>query len=127
LFAELFEKLRHEPLPQTTATYQATVALFCAAGVNADWPDLKTARNELRRIGLPSFNDLDQAEAFFRGQSGQQRLGNILPLFQPPPFEIAYTTMNSNLSSPVMLQPLALDVTYALFEHYRDKPVAATP
>jgi tetratricopeptide (TPR) repeat protein len=124
-FAELFEKLRREPLPQTTATYEATVALFCAAGVNGDGPNLLIARNALRQLGLPSFNDLDQAEAFFRGQSDQQRLGNILPMFQPPPFEIAYATAKDSLSSPVMLQPLALDVTYALFEHYRDKPVAA--
>jgi hypothetical protein len=125
LFAELFEKLRREPLPQTTATYEATVALFCAAGVNGDWPNLLIARNALRQLGLSSFSYLDQAEAFFRGQSGQQRIGNILPMFQPPPFEIAYATANDRLSSPVMLQPLALDVTYALFEHYRDKRVAA--
>ena len=127
LFAELFEKLRHEPLPQTTATYQATIALFCAAGVNGDWPNLLVARNALRQIGLPSFGDLDQAEAFFRGSSNQQRIGNILPLFQPPPFEIAHATANDRPSPPVMLEPLALDVTYALFEHYPDKPVAATP
>ncbi len=124
LLAELFEKLRQEPLPQTTSTYEATVALFCAAGVNGDWPDLQVARSALRQIGLPSFGDLDQAEAFFRGSSDQRRLGSILPLFQPPPFEIAYTTTNDRLSSPVMLQPLALDVTYALFEHYPDKPAA---
>jgi len=127
LFAELFEKLRHEPLPQTTATYQATIALFCAAGVNGDWPNLLVARNALRQIGLPSFGDLDQAEAFFRGSSNQQRIGNILPLFQPPPFEIAYATANDHPSPPVMLEPLALDVTYALFDHYPDQPVAATP
>jgi hypothetical protein len=127
LFAELFEKLRHEPLPQTTATYQATVALFCAAGVNGDWPNLLVARNALRQIGLPSFGNLDQAEAFFRGKSNPQRIGNILPLFQPPPFAIAYATAKDRLSPPVILEPLALDVTYALFEHYPDKPVAATP
>ncbi|HEV8073243.1 MAG TPA: hypothetical protein VGP21_03840, partial [Opitutaceae bacterium] len=126
LFAELLEKLRREPLPPTISTYEANVALFCAAGVNGDWMDLQTARNTLRQIGLPTFGDLDQAEAFFRGKSDQQRIGNILPLFQPPPFEIAYATANDNLSSPVMLQPLALDVTYALFEHYPDKPVADT-
>jgi hypothetical protein len=103
--------------------YQALVALFCAAGVNGDWPDLQIARNGLRQIGLPSFNDLDQAEAFFRGQSDQQRIGNILPMFQPP----AYPTTKDSLSSPAMLQPLDLDVTYALFEHYSDKPVAAPP
>ncbi|HEV8074030.1 MAG TPA: hypothetical protein VGP21_07845, partial [Opitutaceae bacterium] len=127
LCAELFEKLRREPLPQTPSTYEANVALFCAAGVNGDWPDLQTAHNALRQVGLPSFGDLDQAEAFFRGQSNQQGIGNILPLFQPPPFEIAYATANDSRSSPVMLQPLDLDVTYALFEHYGDKPVAATP
>jgi hypothetical protein len=124
LLAGLFEKLRREPLPQTTDTYQAAIALFCAAGVNGDWPDLQIARDELRQIGLPAFNDLDQAEALFRGQSDEQRIGNILPLFQPPPFEIAYTTTKDTLSSPAMLQPLDLDVTYALFEHYPDKPVA---
>jgi hypothetical protein len=125
LFAELLEKLRREPLPQTAATYEATAALFCAAGVNGDWPDLLIARNALSQIGLPSPGDLDQAEAFFRGQGEPQRIGSILPLFQPPPFEIAYATANDSRSSPAMLQPLALDVTYALFEHYRDKPVAA--
>jgi hypothetical protein len=124
LLAALFEKLQREPLPQTTDTYQAIVALFCAAGVNADWPDLQVARNQLRQIGLPSFSELDQAEAFFRGSSDQQRIGRILPMFQPPPFEVAYATTQARLSSPVMLQPLALDVTYALFEHYRDNPVA---
>jgi hypothetical protein len=127
LFAELFERLQREPMPQTTATYQAVVALFCAAGVNGDWTNLQTARSGLRQIGLPSVNDLDQAEAFFHGQSDQQRIGNILPMFQPPPFEIAEGTKHDSLSSPVMLQPLALDVIYALFEHYPDKPVADIP
>jgi hypothetical protein len=124
LLTTLFEKLQREPLPQTADTYQATVALFCAAGVNADWPHLQVARNGLRQIGLPSPNILDQAEAFFRGPSDPRQLGHILPMFQPPPLEIAYPIANGNLSSPVMLDPLSLDVTYALFEHYRGNPVA---
>jgi hypothetical protein len=126
LLAALFEKLQREPLPPAADTYQATVALFFAAGANTDWPHVQVARNWLRQLGLPTSSDLDLAEAFFRGQSDQQRLGGILPLFQPPPFEISSATTNGSLSSPVMIQPLALDVTYALYEHYSGKPRAPT-
>ncbi len=106
LLAALFDKLQRTPLPPNTETYQATLALFCAAGVNADWVDLRTARNTLRQLSGASFTTLDVAEAFFRGKSAERRLGSVLPV----------------------LQPLALDVTYSLFDHYGgNQPVARAP
>ncbi|HTQ31085.1 MAG TPA: hypothetical protein VMI53_07735 [Opitutaceae bacterium] len=94
--ADLFEKIEQHPLPPSSDAYQAALALFCAAGVNADWSDLRTARSMIRQMSGAHFATLDVAEAYFRGQSAERRLGSVLP----------------------MLQPLELDVTYALFEHY---------
>ncbi|HXA15095.1 MAG TPA: hypothetical protein VNW23_08210, partial [Opitutaceae bacterium] len=102
LLDALFDQLQRKPLPPTADTYQATLALFCAAGVNADWPALQAARNMLRQLSGSTFATLDLTEAFFRGQSAQRRLGSILPL----------------------LQPLSLDVTYALFDHYSGNQIA---
>jgi hypothetical protein len=127
LLATLFDQLGREPLPSTPGHYPAILALFCAAGVDADWDDLRTAHNLLRQLGTPSRNILDVAEAFFRGQSAQQRLGSILPLFQPPPFEVSDPATNGKPASPAMLQPLSLDVTYALFEHYRGNQTTPAP
>lgn len=101
--AALFRRLQQNPLPPSADAYQATLALFCAAGVNADWQDLQTARNMLRQMSGASFATLDVAEAYFRGRSAERRLGSVLP----------------------MLQPLELDVTYALFEHYGGNRAAA--
>ena len=99
-----FEKLRQEPLPSATDSFQTTDALFCAAGVNADWPDMQAARNLLKQLSGTNFTALDLLESFFRGQSERQ-LGIVLPI----------------------LQPLPLDITYALFEHYSGKPAAPAP
>jgi len=96
LVADLFARLQQNPLPPSAASYQATLALFCAAGANADWPDFRAARNMLRQLSGAPFKALDTVESFFRDTSANRRIGNVLPL----------------------LQPLDLDVTYALFEHY---------
>jgi hypothetical protein len=104
LFAALVEKLQREPLPPAIDSFQAIAALFCAAGVNADWPDLQVARNLLKHLSGSNFTALDLIESFFRNQSARQ-LGNVLPI----------------------LQPMSLDVTYALFEHYGGTPVSPAP
>ncbi len=128
LLTALFEKLQQEPLPLNADTYQATLALFFTAGANADWQNLHIARNMLGQLGISSRDTLNLAESFFHGQSAQKHLGSILPIFQPLPFKIAYTATNNKSTSPVVLQPLALAVTYALFEHYGgNQPVARAP
>jgi hypothetical protein len=104
LLAALFGKLSREPLPSTIRSFQATAALFCAAGTNADWPHLVTARIMLKQLSRSNFTALDSLESFFRGQSGHQ-LGSVLPI----------------------LQPMPLDVTYALFEHYGGTPLISAP
>jgi hypothetical protein len=104
LLAELFAKLRREPLPKNTESFQATAALFCAAGVNADWPDLQAARNVLKQLSGSNFGALDLLESFFHGQSAQS-LESVLPI----------------------LQPMPLDATYALFEHYSGKKITPAP
>jgi hypothetical protein len=104
LVAALFEKVRREPLPPAIESFQTTAALFCTAGVNADWPDMRAAYKLLKQLSGSNFTALDLLESFFRGQTEQQ-LGNVLPI----------------------LQPLPLDVTYALFEHYSGKPAAPAP
>jgi hypothetical protein len=104
LLTALFDKLRREPLPPTIGSFQATAALFCAAGVNADWPHLEVAHQMLKQLSGSNFIALDLLGSFFHGQSAQQ-LGNVLPI----------------------LQPMSLDVTYALFEHYRGTPVVPAP
>jgi hypothetical protein len=102
LLADLFNKLQPEPLPPATETFKAILGLFCAAGVEADWPHLSAARRMFRQVSGSNFTKLDLLESFFRGRS-TQRLENVLPI----------------------LQPMSIDVTYALFEHFYGNPHSA--
>jgi len=117
LLAAVFRKFQQQPLAPSAESYEAVTALFCSAGVNASWSNLHLARGMFEQIGLPSRNTLDIAEAFFHGRSAERRLGSILPLFQPPPYPISLPAKKA-AAPPVVIEPMALDVTYALFEHY---------
>jgi hypothetical protein len=102
--ALLFNTLKTQPLPATTESYPAYLALYCAAGVEGDKPNLTWTATRLKTIAQADFAALDAVGAFFLERRPRDQLGNFLPA----------------------LQPLALETAYALFEHYAP-PVLTTP
>jgi hypothetical protein len=81
-------------LPRTAENLPAYGALFCACGVAHDWARLDATGEILRAIRGGRFTTLGVLKAFFRGDSGASRPGTFLPL----------------------LQPLSVDVMYAIFD-----------
>ncbi len=94
------------PLPPTEANYSGYTALFCTAGIYGDSEQVTALANALKQISGSSFVSLRAAEAFFRQPEANRRIEGVLP----------------------MLQPLPLDVTYALLERFgRPTPAPTQP
>lgn len=92
----LFTRVEQSPPPADEPGFRAWFALFCAAGAGRDEPRLRwTAAQINRRLGN-EFRGLDAIGSALLGTHRNQRLENYLPV----------------------LQPMGLDVTYALFERY---------
>ena len=81
-------------LPRNVQTKAAFDALFCACGVAGDWQHLRQTANILKEISGGHFATLDNVESFFRGESATMHIETVLPV----------------------LQPLSVDVMYALYE-----------
>lgn len=96
----IFARLDQEPLAVTTANYSAYLALFCAAGVDHDAPRLHWTAARLKEILHGDFHSLDAVGESLLDDKRSRRIENYLPA----------------------LQPLPLEVSYALFEHYAPAP-----
>ena len=93
--AMVFPRLDRTPLPSTPASYSAYLSLFCAAGVGEDIERLRWTAARIKAFVQADFRSLDViGEGLLEGN--RRRIENYLPA----------------------LQPLPLEVTYALFEHY---------
>lgn len=92
----VFDGQAAHPLPPTEVNYSGYTALFCTAGIYGDEEQVKTLAAALKQISGSSFASLRAAEAFFRQPEANRRIEAVLP----------------------MLQPLPLDVTYALLERF---------
>jgi hypothetical protein len=96
----LFARLERDPLPAAPASYSAYLSLFCAAGAGRDLPRLHTTAARIKEVLRDDFKSLDAVGESLVKHSRNQRIENYLPA----------------------LQPLPLDVSYALFEHYAPLP-----
>ncbi len=92
------------PLPPIAANYPGYTALFCLAGTYGDTGQLAALGDSLKQISGASFVALRAADAFFRQPEENRRIEAVLP----------------------MLQPLPLDVTYALLERF-GRPAVPNP
>lgn len=96
----VFARLERNPLPVTGTSYPAYLSLFCAAGAGRDVPRLHWAATRIKEILRDDFRSLDRIGEALTDTRPNRRIENHLPT----------------------LQPLPLDVSYALFEHYAPTP-----
>lgn len=96
----LFARLELSPLPVTPANYSAYLSLFCAAGAGGDRPRLHWAAARIKEILRNDFRSLDGIGEALLANKRNHRIENYMPT----------------------LQPLPLEVSYALFEHYAPVP-----
>lgn len=92
----LFDRVEQSPLPADTAGYGAHLALFCAAGAGRDIERMNWSARRINTLLGNGFRGLDAIGASLIDGERGRRLENYLP----------------------GLQPLSLEVTYALFDHY---------
>ncbi len=92
----VFDRIEKVSLPDTQASYPAYLSLFCAAGAGRDAPRLQWAAARIRETLHSDFRSLDPIGESLLDGNRNRRIENYLPA----------------------LQPLPLEVSYALFEHY---------
>ena len=103
LLATLLTALRRGPLPAVSQNYSAYTALLCATGASGDFEGFHEALAAARKITGGDFKALSVVETFFRETKNDVRVETYLPA----------------------LQPLSLDVTYAMLErYYRSRPAS---
>lgn len=93
---DLFSKLERSPPPGTVESYPLYLTLFCVAGSYGDADRMQTTGAELQRILGADFAALASVREFFLRHSPDARIEAYLPI----------------------LQPLSLEVTYALLERF---------
>ncbi|HEY9247709.1 MAG TPA: hypothetical protein VIO38_01180, partial [Rariglobus sp.] len=95
--ALVFERLDRTPLPADKgASYPAYLALFCAAGAGRDRNRLQWSSDRIKELIHGEFRGLDVIGKGLLDGNRSLHIENVLPA----------------------LQPLSLEVSYALFEHY---------
>lgn len=107
LLARAFDAFKSQPSVKDESTYRIWAGWLCAAGANGDFERFSEAGAQMKAISGAEYRALKQVEAFFRGGSAGVRVESYLSAMQPIP----------------------LEVTYALLERYyqRRSPVKATP
>ena len=96
LRALLFTRIEESAFAADDAGYAAYLALFCAAGVGRDIPRVEWTAKRIQSLLGNNFRGLNAVGASLLDGNRNSRIENYLPA----------------------LQPLSLEVTYALFEHY---------
>jgi len=100
LTADSFKQLDSSPLPERPENYSGFLALFCIAASSGDTERCRQFKDILRRLSGAPLSALESVEAFFRGETEDRRLGTYLP----------------------RIQPLALEVVWALHEQFPAPP-----
>lgn len=100
LMTDYSAKLAREPLPAGDAVYPQLLAFFAACGVHRDPDLLRDAAQRVQTAAGRDFRTLTSIETAFLQPRGNLRPGSFLPV----------------------LQPLPLEVTYALYAHYTPPP-----
>jgi hypothetical protein len=96
LFRDSFAAFQRRPVLPADLAYRTWAGWLCAAGANGDFESLRIAGAAMKKISSSEFRALPMLEGFFRGESASARIESYLPA----------------------VQPLPLDVTYALLERY---------
>ncbi len=99
LLAQLVAALERLPTEPVAARLEAGLAVFCAAGVQADREAMTAAKNAISAtvdMRLPAINKL---ELFFLGLSEQRRIVSFLPQQSALSLELNYALLDRYLSN----------------------------
>jgi len=96
----VFARLERDPLRAAPANYSAYLSLFSAAGVAHDMPRMHWTAAHIKTTLHEEFRSLDVIGEALLDDNRHRRVENFLPA----------------------LQPLPLEVSYALLEHYAPAP-----
>ena len=88
----VFARLREKPFPANEANYSLYTSLLCAAGVSGDQRELRELIATTRQIVGGDYKSLSAVEAFFRDRAGS-RIEPYLPILQPLPIEVTYALL----------------------------------
>jgi hypothetical protein len=79
--------------PENEITYRTWAALLCAAGANGDLTRYRHAVSEMRRLSGSQLRAFTSFEGFFRQDTTSARIENYLSSVQPLPMEITYALL----------------------------------
>ncbi len=99
MFARLHEKVQLEHLPLDAESAGVWFTLLCTAGAVGDLPRLHAIVVTLKLAANSPFIAVSAVEAFFRGQTGAEKITTFLPVI-----------------------PLPIEINYALIERYSPPP-----
>jgi len=108
LLAEGFDAFQHQPPAASDVAYAEWSSWLFAAGAAGDFSRFQVAAEKMRAIAHSDLRAIDVVKIFFQGNAAHTRIESYLPV----------------------LQPLPLDVTYALLERYyqpREKTTLPAP
>lgn len=96
LFAVVFDAFK--PLPSANeardeGAYRMWAGWMCAAGANGDFERFHQASTRMKAISGAESRALKQVEAFFRGSNVPVRIETYLPAMQPVPLEVTYALL----------------------------------
>ncbi len=98
-FARLHEKVQREQLPLDSTSAGVWFTLLCTAGAVGDLPRLHALVVTLKLAANSPFIAVSVIEAFFRGETGVEKITTFLPVI-----------------------PLPIEINYALIERYSPPP-----
>lgn len=93
LFAKAFDAYKQLPIRKDEAAYRTWSGWMCAAGANRDFERFHEATAAMKTISGAEYRTLAQVEKFFRDDSPNLRIENYLPAMQPMPLEVTYALL----------------------------------
>lgn len=93
LLASSFDAFKKQSLPKDENAYRLWAGWLCAAGANGDFERFHEAGAQMKAITGVEYRVLKQVEAFFRGTSASVRIESYLPAMQPIPLEVTYALL----------------------------------
>jgi hypothetical protein len=100
-FARLYDKVQREQLPLDTSSAGVWFTLLCTAGAVGDLPRLHALVVTLKLAANSPFIAVSAIEAFFRGQTGAEKITSFLPVI-PVPIEINYALIDRYAAPPAL-------------------------
>jgi len=93
LLALTFDAFKQQPQGKDEGTYRLWAGWLCAAGACGDFERFHQAGAQMKAISGAEFRALKQVEGFFRGDNPSTRIEGYLPAMQPIPLEVTYALL----------------------------------